>query len=364
MAVLLWGGLFYMGPELAGRLSYASEKGRQKAISENFPALKQADGLSVLLREVVRTVKPAVVEIRVSRKTRSSRSMRFPTGAGGSVGSGVIIDRENGYVVTNEHVVRAPDDVKVILADGRELGAEWVRSDWMVDLAVIKISPERLLDIPMGDSSKMEVGDHVLAVGSPMKLPQTVTFGRISAKGRMIGRSAKYQKFLQTDAAINQGNSGGPLINMSGEIIGINTAIVSDSGTNAGLGMSIPSNIVKRVVKQLIEGGKAIRGFIGLGFKPVGDKIVTELGLPHTKGALVEIVVIDGPADVAGVEDNDFIVSIGDKPIANSQELRHIVADIAPGTTVPVELYRDGELQILSVKIAVQPENLFRTPRP
>jgi S1-C subfamily serine protease len=151
---------------------------------------------------------------------------------------------------------------------------------------------------------------------------------------------------------------------MSGEIIGINTAIVSDSGTNAGLGMSIPSNIVKRVVKQLIEGGKAIRGFIGLGFRPVDAKIAAELRLPDTKGALVEIVVIDGPADVAGIEAHDFIVSIGDKPIANSQELRHIVADIAPGTTVPVELYRDGELQILSVKMAVQPENLFRTPRP
>jgi len=251
-----------------------------------------------------------------------------------------------------------------VLADRRELKAEWVRSDRMTDLAVIKIPPRDLMDIPLGDSDVMEVGDLVLAVGSPIRLPQTVTFGGISAKGRMYGQSDKYQNYLQTDAAINHGNSGGPLINMGGEIIGINVAIVSPSGTSAGLGLAIPSNTVKQVIGQLISAGKVTRGFIGLAFQAVDLKTAKELGLPHSRGALVTMVASDGPADEAGIKEGDFILSVDSQPVTSSQEFRHIVADIVPGTTIPIELHRGEETMIVSVKIIRQPEDMTEAFRP
>jgi len=252
----------------------------------------------------------------------------------------------------------------VVLADGRKIDAAWTRSDRMTDLAIIKIDAERLIDIPLGDSDSVEVGDLVLAVGSPIRLPQTVTFGMISAKGRMYGRPDKYQNYLQTDAAINHGNSGGPLVNMSGEIVGINVAIVSPSGTSAGLGLSIPSNMVKRVTSQLIADGKVTRGFIGLAFREVDDEKVTELDLPHARGALVTWVIPDGPADDAGVKAGDFIIEVDSQPVANTQTFRHLIANIDPGTVIPVKLYRDGQTVEVSVKIQTQPQNMSEMFRP
>jgi len=365
IGTLVWCGLYFIGPALTGRISYAREEARQRAIRENLPYLKQADGLSALLREVSRAVRPAVVEVRVLQKTEwEGRRFRSRL-EGGAIGSGVIVDKDNGYIVTNWHVVSKAGEITVVLADGREVTPEWVRFDRMTDLAVVKIASERLLDIPVGDSDKVEVGDQVLAIGSPMKLPQTVTFGRISAKGRMItARSDTYQNYLQTDAAINNGNSGGPLINMAGEIIGINTAIVSESGTNAGVGLSIPSNRVKRVTRQLIEDGKATRGFIGLAFRAITKEAARELKLPHTRGALVIMVAPGGPADLAGIKEGDFILSVNSRTIENSQEFRHIVADIKPGTTIPIELYRNGETIAISVRIVLQPDDMSDAFRP
>ncbi|MBC8373670.1 MAG: trypsin-like peptidase domain-containing protein [Planctomycetes bacterium] len=361
---LLWCGWYFLGPPLTARIWYARETARMRAIRENLPHLKEADGLSTLFREVSKAVKPAVVEVRVLQETEYENPGRPPRLEGGAIGSGVILDRANGYVVTNEHVISGADKITVVLADGRKRVAQWVRSDRMTDLAVIKISPDKLLDIPLGDSDKVEVGDLVLAVGSPIRLPQTVTFGMISAKGRMYGRSDKYQNYLQTDAAINHGNSGGPLINMSGEIVGINVAIVSPSGTSAGLGLAIPSNSVKNVTEQLIEAGKVTRGFIGLAFRAVDQETAAKLKLPHTRGALVIMVAPDGPADKGGIKDGDFILSVDSQTVANSQEFRHIVADISPGTTIPIELYRDGETMVMSVKIILQPENMSGAFRP
>jgi serine protease Do len=364
VGVLVWCSLFFFAPEVVWRISYARESARQKAIAENLPNLKHADGLSTLFREVSNAVKPAVVEIRIFKKAEF-KGMRIPRRLErGVIGSGVVIDRENGYVVTNEHVISGADEITVILADGRKLSAEWVRADRMTDLAVIKISPDNLLDIPLGDSDKMEVGDLVLAVGSPIRLPQTVTFGMISAKGRITERTDRYQNYLQTDAAINHGNSGGPLVNMSGEIIGINVAIVSPSGTSAGLGLSIPSNIVKRVTSQLIKDGKATRGFIGLQLGLLNRATTARLKLPHERGALVRMTAPGGPGDLAGIKNDDFIVSVDSLPVLNSQKFRHIIAAIEPGTTVPVEIYRDGKLMIVSVKIILQPENMEKAFRP
>ncbi len=364
IATLVWGGLWFFGPRLVYRISYSRESARQQAMLENLPNLKQADGLSMLYRAVSKAVKPAVVEVRVSQKTEIPGHRIPPRLEGGAIGSGVVVDRKNGYVVTNEHVISGADSVAVVLADGRKLNAEWVRSDRMTDLAVIKIPPDKLMDIPMGDSDKMEVGDLVLAVGSPIRLPQTVTFGGISAKGRMYGQSDKYQNYLQTDAAINHGNSGGPLINMVGEIIGINVAIVSPSGASAGLGLAIPSNTVKRVTSQLIASGKVARGFIGLAFKKIDKETAAELKLPHTNGALVTMVAPRGPGDVAGIKAGDFILSADSQVVISSQKFRHIIAAIKPGAVIPIELYRDGETMILSVKIILQPENMEGAFRP
>jgi S1-C subfamily serine protease len=360
IATLIWGGLWIFAPKLVDRISYARESARQRAIIESLPKLKQADGLSMLYREVSKAVKPAVVEVRVSKTTEIPGQRFSSVPEAGAIGSGVVVDRKNGYVVTNEHVISGADSVSVVLADGRKLRAEWVRSDRMTDLAVIKIPPDKLMDIPLGDSDEMEVGDLVLAVGSPIRLPQTVTFGGISAKGRMYGQPDKYQNYLQTDAAINHGNSGGPLINMAGEIIGINVAIVSTSGASAGLGLAIPSNTVKRVTRQLIESGKVARGFIGLAFKKIDKEDAAELKLPHTNGALVTMVAPNGPGDVAGIKPGDFILSADSQIVVNSQKFRHIIAAIKPGTVIPIELYRDGETIILSVKIILQPENMER----
>jgi serine protease Do len=304
------------------------------------------------------------VEVRVTHAPEVKGRRRLRRLEEGAIGSGVILDHKNGYVVTNEHVISGADKVTVVLADGRKLLAEWVRSDRMTDLAVIKIAPDKLLDIPLGDSDEMEVGDLVLAVGSPIKLPQTVTFGMISAKGRITGRTERYQNYLQTDAAINHGNSGGPLINMAGQVIGINVAIVSTSGTNAGLGLAIPSNMVKRVYRQLIEDGKATRGFIGLQLTELDPRIIERLKLPSDKGALVRMTAPGGPGDLAGIKEDDFILSVDSQSIINSQKFRHIIAALKPGTTVPVEIYRDGKPMIVSVKIIPQPDDMLRAFSP
>ena len=385
IGALVWCGFYVLGPTLAGRIWYARETARQRAISENsytisyaretarmrairenLPHLKQADGLSTLFRAVSKVVKPAVVEIRVLQDSEIEGRRLSPRLESGAIGSGVILDRKNGYVVTNEHVISGADkdEITVVLADRRKLVAQWVRSDRMTDLAIIKIAPDKLLEIPLGDSDKVDVGDLVLAVGSPIRLPQTVTFGMISAKGRMYGRSDKYQNYLQTDAAINHGNSGGPLINMAGEIIGINVAIVSPSGTNAGLGLAIPSNTVKRVTGQLIDDGKATRGFIGLQIGELDKTIIARLNLPHGRGALVKMAAPGGPGDLAGIKDDDFILSVDSLPIASSQKFRHIIAAIEPGTIVPLEIYRDGKPMIVSVKIILQPEDMRGAFRP
>ena len=358
IGTLVWCCLWFVAPELVDRISYARESARQRALIENMPNLRQADRLSMLYREVSKSVKPAVVEIRISQQAKLNGRRTSRQLEGGAIGSGVIVDRKNGYVVTNEHVISGAVSVEVVLADGRKLKAEWVRADRMTDLAVIKIPPDKLMDIPLGDSDKMEVGDLVLAVGSPIRLPQTVTFGGISAKGRMYGQSDKYQNYLQTDAAINHGNSGGPLINMAGEIIGINVAIVSPSGASAGLGLAIPSNTVKLVTAQLIASGKVTRGFIGLAFKAVDQETAKAMGLPHARGALVTMVAPGGPADKAGIKEGDFILSVDSQPVASGQELRHIVADIAPGATIPIKIHRNKETIVLSAKIILQPDNM------
>ena len=261
-------GVLVVLPSLAGRISYAQTKAQLKALHESLHGLSKGDTLSPQFHAVAEAVKPAVVVIRTSERMQvqvepdvNDFLRRFFGEQAGpepyqpqyyvrqGIGSGIIVDAQNGYVLTNRHVVHGAQEAEVILADGRMLQAEWARTDPATDLAIVKIQPTRLVSAPLGDSAQVEIGDCVLAIGAPEGLPQTVTAGIISALGRTTTDGSEH--FLQTDAAINPGNSGGPLVNMQGEVIGVNTAIISPSGVNAGIGLSIPSNVAKKAMEKL-----------------------------------------------------------------------------------------------------------------
>jgi serine protease Do len=274
------------------------------------------------------------------------------------LGCGVIVDAENGYILTNYHVVGGADEVEVILYDERKVKAQWIRSDNRTDLAVVKIDADDLIDAPLGDSDEMAVGDWVLAVGSPRGLRWSVTAGIVSAKGRQVVGGNMYENSIQTDAAINQGNSGGPLVNMRGEVVGINNAIASLSGGNEGIGFAIPSNMAEKVMEQLIEKGEVVRGFLGVVMQDVDPLLAESFDLPDTDGALIADVMPDSPADKAGIKEGDFIVSIDGEKITNSDDLRMTIADLAPGQEVEIEFYRDGELMEAEVELIAQPEEL------
>ncbi len=276
-----------------------------------------------------------------------------------SLGSGVIIDR-TGYIVTNYHVVRGAEGITVRLIDGREFKANVVGRDPKTDLSLIKItSPAADLPaIPLGDSDKMRVGDWVLAVGNPFGLAHTVTQGIISATGRVIG-TGPYDNFLQTDAPVNPGNSGGPLVNLHGEVVGITTAIVA---TGQGIGFAIPSNVARNVVTQLREKGKVVRGWIGVSVQEVTPDIAESFGLKWPKGALVGSVDPAGPAEAAGVRRGDIIVRFNGKEVRTVSDLPMIVAQTPVGTAAPVTFIREGKEITLSVKVGERSDEGETTP--
>jgi len=385
--VVILGAFIFAGPELVHRFAYAIEKGHVEADRSQLAELSRQDQLSPLFRAVAGAVRPAVVEVRVTERIKVQvpempdfedffqryfgedegapmPSPRRPTPPrtrefySRGLGSGVIVDAEKGYVITNYHVVGQADKVEVVLSDNRSFPAEWVRTDAQTDLAVVKIKPDHLIAAPLGEGDKVEVGDLVLAIGAPEGLPQTVTMGIISAKGRTQGDSKQYQNFIQTDAAINHGNSGGPLVNMRGEVIGINTAIVSRTGVSEGIGLAIPADMVKNVMRQLVDRGKVTRGYLGVGIQDVDEKLAKSFNLPNTKGALVSQVMPGGPADRAGIKAGDFIVAVNGKEVADVNQLRQAVADLEPGKTVPLEIYRDGRKKTLEAKVEPQPAEM------
>jgi serine protease Do len=273
----------------------------------------------------------------------------------GGLGSGIIIDKD-GYILTNNHVVQDVDEIKVSLADNRVFDAEIAGADPLTDLAVIKIKGRVPKDLPvakLGDSDAIRVGDWVLAIGAPFGYEQTVTAGIISAKGRtnVTRDSSRYEDFIQTDAAINRGNSGGPLVNVRGEVIGINTVIVSPAGVFAGVGFAIPINMAKSVTPTLMKGGKISRGLLGVLIQEVDRDLARQFGLTEPKGALVSEVNKDSPADKAGIKPGDIIASFNRQKIQDTRQLRNLVAGTKPGATVEVVVIRDGKEKTLPVKI-------------
>lgn len=270
-----------------------------------------------------------------------------------SLGSGFIIDKD-GFIITNNHVVEGAQEIKVKLAAGREYKAKVVGRDPKTDLALIKISPpfRELPTLALGDSDSMRVGDWVLAIGNPFGLEETVTQGIISATGRVIG-SGPYDNFLQTDAPINPGNSGGPLVNINGEVIGINTAIIS---SGQGIGFAVPSNIAKSIIPQIQKKGKVVRGWIGVSVQSITPELAQALGLKGTNGALVGEVVPDGPAEKAGMQRGDVIISFAGKQIKKMSDLPFLVADTAVGKNAEVQVVRNGKELAFTVLVAEMPE--------
>ena len=265
-----------------------------------------------------------------------------------SLGSGFVID-STGYVVTNNHVIEGADDIEVVFANGSKLKATLIGTDTKTDLSVLKVEPKSPLKaVPFGDSRRMRIGDWVMAIGNPFGLGGSVTLGIISARGRNIN-AGPYDNFIQTDAAINKGNSGGPLFNMRGEVIGINTAIISPSGGSIGIGFAVPTEIAENVVRQLIEFGETRRGWLGVRIQPVTDEVSESLGLDRARGALVSGIINDGPIKNGEIKAGDVIVSFDGQSINEMRDLPRIVAESPVGKEVDVVILRDGKQQTVKV---------------
>ncbi|HEY6998779.1 MAG TPA: Do family serine endopeptidase [Candidatus Binatia bacterium] len=321
--------------------------------------------------DVIEKAGPAVVTIRSERRVRAPRQFPFFDNPlfrdffGGqlpqsrfnrpqvqmALGSGVIVHAD-GTILTNHHVVDGAEQIKVELPNHRIFDAKVVGSDPPSDLAVLKIDAKDLPVLALGDSDKVRVGDIALAIGNPLGIGQTVTAGIISAKSRYTGLSdGSFEDFLQTDAPINQGNSGGALIDSTGELIGINSQILSTSGGNIGIGFAIPSNMARNVMDQLLKTGKVHRGQLGVGIQPMTPELAQQFGLNETRGVLVNSVAESGPAAKAGIRRGDVIVAFDGKPVTDGNTLRNQIAGTAPGTQVKLKIVRDKREQEIPVTL-------------
>ena len=277
------------------------------------------------------------------------------------LGSGVIVD-PSGIIITNNHVVRHADKIRVLLADKTEYEATLLGTDPKTDLAVLKIDAESLLTIPWADSDTLEVGEYVLAFGNPFGLNQTVTMGIVSAVGRARMGIAEYEDFIQTDAAINPGNSGGALVNARGELVGINTAIFSRSGGSMGIGFAVPSNMARAILDQLVTTGQVVRGWLGVSIQDLTPELAGQFEVSGAKGVLVSDVLDDSPAEQAGLERGDVIVAFDGTTVEDATQLKNVVAITEVGKEVTVELIRDKQVRTLRVRIGQQPKTVARAP--
>jgi serine protease Do len=316
------------------------------------------------IEDVVEKVLPSVVNISSVKKVTTNRSPLFSDPffrdffgnrvprerVQQALGSGVIVSGD-GYIVTSSHVVSGADEVEVRLSDERTFTAKIIGTDPKSDVAVIKIDAGNLPVIRMGSSSDLRIGSYVLAVGNPYGLEGTVTHGIISALGRSGLGISEYENFIQTDAPINPGNSGGALVNMDGELIGINTAILSQSGGNVGIGFAIPVNLVMNIVKSLRQHGRVVRGWLGVTVQEITPEIAEAMGLKSSKGVLIAEVIKGSPAEKAGIRQGDVVVSVQGREVNDPAALQFLVSEIAPGANVPVTVVRNGSRRTVNVAI-------------
>jgi len=275
-----------------------------------------------------------------------------------SLGSGVIVDRA-GTILTNNHVIEKAEEVRVTLADGRTFDAEVLGTDPQSDIGILRMTepPRDLVPLPIGDSDTLRLGSTVLAIGNPFGVGQTVTKGIVSAKGRANIGIVDYEDFIQTDAAINPGNSGGALVNTAGELVGINTAILSRTGGYQGVGFAIPSKMAERIMTSLLDHGRVVRGWLGVMIQDMTPDLVSALDLPKgTQGALIADVIDGSPAQVAGLKQADVVVRMGDDTVESSAKLRNLVAGAGAGETIEFEILRDGREREIAVELAERTE--------
>jgi serine protease Do len=320
------------------------------------PALLQLQDAFIALAD---DVKPAVVNISPlaqdsgESKSRGSLPDRQSPGTPPGTGSGVIIN-DTGYIMTNNHVVGDADEVEVRLSDKRTFTGKVIGRDGDTDVAVVKIdSKEALPFVPVGDSSKLKVGQWVVAVGNPFGLDRTVTVGVVSGLGRENVNLSRYEDYIQTDASINPGNSGGPLFNLNGEVIGINTAILNFA---QGIGFAIPSNMAKEVADQLIAHGNVVRGWLGIGIQQLTPELSEEFGVKETDGVLVNEVFSGDPADKAGLQPGDIITKVNDREVGTPSTLSKLIAQNPPGQSVKIDLLRSGKLVHYTIQLSERPQ--------
>lgn len=274
----------------------------------------------------------------------------------GNNGTGFIISPE-GHIATNNHVIEDANEITITLSDGTKYKAKVIGADKKSDLAVIKINAGKILPFAkFGDSSKARIGDWIIIIGNPYGLGGSVSVGIVSARGRSIN-GEQDSDFIQTDAAINKGNSGGPMFNIKGEVIGISTALFSPSGGNVGIGFASPASVVTPIIKQLREQGEVVRGWIGISIQDISEEMAETLGIPKSKGALVTDVTPEGPSDKAGIIASDVIIKIGNQEIIEMKTLPQIISQSSIGKNIPLTILRNGKAKVLSVKVAKMPKS-------
>lgn len=373
--------LCYYAPNAVSQLTYAVERGQSLAASAELSENADAVRLSDSFKQVAKSLRPSVVSISSVKRVqaRSPQVRRFRSGnippeferffenddtferffempsqsrsfEQRGLGTGVIVSQD-GYIVTNNHVVEGADDIEVTLSDNRTLNAEIVGTDAATDVAVLKVTGKNLQPARWGSSAAMEVGDWVVAIGSPFGLDQTVTAGIVSAKSRNGVGITDYEDFIQTDAAINPGNSGGPLVNLRGEIVGINTAIASRTGAYNGIGFAIPSDMVQNIMQPLMSDGTVSRGYLGALIQDLDEGLASSFGYEGDGGVLIGDVVPGGPGDKAGLQAGDIVVKLDGKTMERSNAFRNRIASFSPSTQHKLEVFRDGSLLDLEVTV-------------
>ena len=361
-------------------LATPAKRTPEKFTGSDTPAidLREVDVLAAVSRQQIKlagAIIPSVVSIRTQKNVRPRQGIRDPwtemferfmsrdgqSRVQQALGSGVIVSKE-GHIVTNNHVIDQMDEIEIQLHDGRKLAAKVIGVAPLNDLAILKVDSNELQPIVFGDSEKVEVGEIVFALGNPFGLEETLTRGIISAKGRRGVESDG--EFFQTDAAINPGNSGGALVNVRGELVGINTAIFSQSGGSQGIGFAIPSATVRRILDSVLKNGRVIRGYLGVTLEALSPAVAQSLGVKEERGAIVTDVSPGSPADSAGLKQKDVIVKFNDRPVRDIPDLRNRVAESDIDARIPLEIVRGGKSLPLTVQIKEMPENFASRGNP